>query len=129
MIEEDIKILGKYLDNCYSPYSKFNVVAMVKTNKNQKYYGVNVENASYSMTICAERVAITNAITNGMKKNDLEYIVICSNTCDSILPCGACLQVLSEFTDDKYLKIYTIGNNNKINIYELKDLLPKIFTL
>ena len=67
--------LIKLLDNAYSPYSKYRVAAIVLMKDGKEFYGVNVENASYGATICAERSAIVSAISNGYKKD--KYMLFC----------------------------------------------------
>ena len=115
MKEKLIKLLG----NSYSPYSKFRVAAIVVMKDGKEFSGVNVENASYGATICAERNVIVQAISFGYKKNDFDKLyVMCDNdkigTC-----CMLCRQVIQEFFEsDKNIicmnpkgesKIYTVG--------------------
>ncbi|MEM1645523.1 MAG: cytidine deaminase [Ignisphaera sp.] len=78
------------------------------------YLGVNVENASYGLTICAERVAIASAITNGEK--EFIAIVIASNTDEPLPPCGACRQVLAEFVNNDIVIISHSVNTKKSKI-------------
>lgn len=118
--------LKKNINHAYAPYSKFKVVAMVKTDKGN-FFGVNVENSSYSATICAERVAITNALTNGAKKFIALYLLSNSNR-NGIVPCGVCLQVMSEFfTSDSSIVVF--NNLNKYKTYTLAQLFPTPFLL
>jgi len=84
------------LNNSYSPYSKFQVAAIVVTKDGKEFKGVNVENASYGACICAERVAITNAIANGYKKHDFESIYLMCNNDKIGYPCMLCRQVIQE---------------------------------
>lgn len=114
------EILRK-VDNCYSVYSKFRVVAALIT-KNSVYYGVNVENRSFGLTNCAERSAIFSAISNGDK--DFIAILIYSPDYDKPLPpCGACRQVISEFSKD--LPIIMLSKNFSYNIMTIDRLLPE----
>ena len=124
-IESNIEICRDYIKRCYSPYSKFNVVAMMVC-KDTNYFGVNVENCSYPLTICAETNCISNAITDGLDFKNVLYMVVLTNTADEITPCGSCRQFIAEFARGD-LEIHTIGNNNKIISYEVKDLIPYIF--
>jgi cytidine deaminase len=127
IIKDHIYDLSSYLDRCYSPYSKFNVACMlVLPDKN--YYGVNVENCSYSLTCCAEKNCITSAITDNTDLSLVKYIVLITDTANTITPCGACRQILAEFFD-KNMKIYTQGNNKIINMYTVGTLLPGEFIL
>ena len=99
--------LNKLLNNSYSPYSNYKVCAIVVTNDNKEFFGVNIENASYGATICAERVAIFNAISSGYRKNDFKELHIASSG-KPPLPCMLCRQVFTEFfTKDTKIFIYT----------------------
>ena len=106
----------------YSPYSHFAVGAAVKTKGGKIYTGANVENASYGMTICAERCAVFHAVSQGSL--DLEAIAISLKAGGS--PCGACRQVLNEFNPHILI---LIGNEDGSQIQEryLSDLLPEAF--
>ena len=118
--------LTKLLDNAYAPYSTYKVASAVKTTDGHIFYGVNVENASYGASICAERSAITNAITNGYKKNDLNAIYLLTSSNKIAYPCFLCRQVISEFfTDDANLIIYS---DDEDKIMQVKDLMPYPFT-
>ncbi len=105
----------------YAPYSNNKVGASVLTENNKIYTGSNIENASYSLTICAERTAIFNAVLDGQRKIDI-LVVYDEKT---IYPCGACLQVLSEFSDNPLI---ILADKKGVVFYRLKDLLPKPFT-
>ncbi|MBA7646805.1 Cytidine deaminase [subsurface metagenome] len=87
------------------------------------YNGFNIENASYSMTICAERVAAINAILDGTR--DFKKIVITSDSKEFPYPCGACLQFLSEFAQD--MDIILVNDEGKVEKTTLKKLFPKPF--
>jgi cytidine deaminase len=109
------------LKNSYSPYSKFSVGAAIRTKDDQIYTGTNIENASYSLTICAERVAVFKAISSG--HTSFTDLAIVSSSEAPTFPCGACRQVLSEFSPD--IRIYLGENENQI--FYLTDLLPHAF--
>jgi cytidine deaminase len=83
------------IDNSYSPYSRFRVGAAVLTDRGDIVTGVNVENASYGLTNCAERSAIFAAVSGGAK--GIRAVVVFTPTLKPTSPCGACRQVLSEF--------------------------------
>ena len=125
--EEKKEILGYIdevnllLERAYVPYSKFPVAALLIDNNGKKYKGVNVENASYGLTLCAERNAITTAITGGMKK--IKLLVITGNTPEPISPCGACRQVIREFSD-KDTVIILANKDGKYESTSLEKLLP-----
>ncbi len=84
--------------NAYAPYSQFNVGAALLLKNGNIIYGNNVENASYGLSICAERVAICAAIAQGQK--DFAAMAIVTDTSPPAAPCGACRQVISEFAPD-----------------------------
>ena len=108
----------------YAPYSNFRVgAALLACGK--IFCGFNIENASYSLTVCAERVAAVNAIVNGCK--DFEKITIASEKADFIVPCGACLQFLAEFSDN--LEIILVNGKGEIKKTSLKKLFPSPFYL
>lgn len=115
-----VKASGK----SYSPYSKFRVGAVLLTQDGQIFTGCNIENASYSMTICAERTAVFKAVSSGF--TDFKAIAIAGSSGDDFsepcVPCGACLQVLSEFCDDDFMIVLADG------VHRLKDFLPNRFT-
>ena len=125
-IKNNIEILKPYLKRCYSPYSKFNVACMLVFDNNT-YYGVNVENCSFSLTTCAEKNCINSAITDNVNLKDANYMLIITNSADTITPCGSCRQVLAEFFN-KDFKIFTSGgNHDTVNTYILDELLPHCF--
>ena len=122
-MEESLKRL---LNNSYSPYSGFKVATICLMKDGKSFGGVNVENASYGATICAERVAITTAIANGYKKGDFSKLfVMCDNEKVSS-SCFVCRQVISEFFDrDSEVVFYS--NDGDKETYLVKDLCPYPF--
>lgn len=118
--------LKENLKNSYSPYSNFKVSSCLITKANKKYYGVNIENASYGGTICAERVAITKAISEGEKPNNFKEIHILGST-DNTMPCFICRQTFVEFFDkDVKIYIYDLLGNKKE--FSLEQICPNPFT-
>jgi cytidine deaminase len=107
-------------ENSYSPYSGFRVGAALSTSNDKVFIGCNVENISFGLSMCAERVALFKAISQGYHK--FNALAVSSNENKKIFPCVACRQVLCEFAMD--LKIYI---NYDEKTYELKDLLPHRF--
>ena len=116
------------MKNSYAPYSDYNVGAVLLCKNGNVYKGCNIENASYSLTNCAERTAIFSAIANGEK--DFEAICIVGGkdgvSTDYAMPCGACRQVLAEFCDEDF-KVYVGINENDITEFKLGELLPFSF--
>lgn len=107
----------------YSPYSGFRVGAALLCADGNVYTGVNVENASYGLTNCAERSAVFSAVSSG--KKDFTAIAIYSP--DSTLPvppCGACRQVLSEFVDHEF-PVHYGGTNGEIRTMRFSDIFPE----
>ena len=118
--------LIKLLDKAYAPYSKFHVSAIVEMKDGKYIPGVNVENASYGATICAERNAITTAITSGYKKGDFKNIYIMVSGEKLSMPCFMCRQVIVEFFD-KDGEIILIGKNGEIEKHKISEICPYPF--
>ena len=112
------------LEKAYVPYSKFPVAALLIDNNGKKHKGVNVENASFGLTLCAERNAITTAVTENMGK--IKVLVVTGNTPEPISPCGACRQVIREFSDNNTV-IILANKDKKYKITSLEELLPYSF--
>ena len=112
------------LHNAYSPYSDIKVGAALLTSSGRIYTGVNVENASFGLTLCAERNAITTAVTENMKK--IKVLVVTGKTPEPISPCGACRQVIREFSDNDTV-IILANKDKKYKITSLEELLPYSF--
>ena len=111
--------------NAYAPYSRFRVGAACCGASGTVHVGVNVENASYGLTSCAERNAIFNAV--GAGERDLRAIVIYTPTPSPVTPCGACRQVLCEFGDDIIVACCCDGTETLE--FTSGGLLPAHFTL
>lgn len=128
-LDEAIKVAKSALKTSYAPYSNYHVGAALVSKSGKIYSGCNIENHGI-MSICAERVAFTKAISEGEK--DFDYIVVCGgedvNNLDNCLPCGYCRQFMSEFVDNSF-KIYALGADNQITPYSMNDLLPHNFSL
>lgn len=107
----------------YSPYSKVCVGAALLAEDGSLYIGCNVENASYGLTICAERVAIGNAVAAGARR--FRALAIATNQPRVVMPCGACRQVLMEFAPD--LELHVAGPGKERVTTTLADLLPAAF--
>jgi cytidine deaminase len=115
----------KALENSYSPYSKFKVGAALLCKNGKIYTGTNIENASYGLTVCAERVAVFKAISENEK--DFKAIAISSGGKKPCVPCGACLQVLNEFSSD--IMIILDKGRAGYEMKQLKEFLPRGFNL
>ena len=111
--------------NAHAPYSKFRVGAALLTQTGKIYTGVNVENASYGLTNCAERVAVGKAVSDGHRKFRAIAVVAPST---ALSPCGACRQVLAEFGQ---MIVICVDSRNlrRVRTYLLSDLLPHAFEL
>ena len=111
--------------NAYSRYSKFSVGACVVAESGKEYLGCNFENASYGLTICAERNAIGSAVAAGEKA--IKAVALYSPNSQDCLPCGACRQVIWEFCKDDVEIITQVDGKPKIR--SIKELLPLGFNL
>jgi len=110
-------------EHAFAPFSKFQVGAALEDESGRLHTGCNVENATYGLTICAERVAVFKAISEGVRK--FRRIAVAADTDSLTPPCGACRQILWEFCGD--LDIVLVNPRGKIETYRLKDLFPKPF--
>jgi cytidine deaminase len=104
----------------YAPYSNFRVGAAVRGKSGAVFVGSNIENISYGLTICAERIAIGSAVAAG--EREFVVIALVADTTEPIVPCGACRQFLAEFAPDLIIVSATIGGAQKIE--NLSNLLP-----
>jgi len=117
----------KLLDNSYSPYSNFRVAAIAVMKDGREFCGVNVENASYGASVCAERSAILSAISNGYKRYDFDKLyIMCDN--DKIgMSCFLCRMVISElFERDR--KVIAMNPKGDIEIHTVEELCPYPFS-
>lgn len=117
------------LQKSYAPYSNFNVACAITTESGEVFYGVNVENASYGLTICAERAAICNMIANGTNKKIAQVLVL-SKAKVKTPPCGACRQVIYEFANNDCKVIMPHGSDYENHEQVLAaELIPHGFKL
>jgi len=122
-LQELVKIAIDTIGKSYSPYSHYPVSAALRTSSGRIYTGVNIENAAYPVTICAERVAVFKAVSDGEMKFDAIVVV----TENGGSPCGSCRQVLAEFGLDT--KVYLANLNAEIVMETtVGGLLPGAFT-
>jgi cytidine deaminase len=116
------ELAAAQLSKTYSPYSNYPVGAALLTKSGKVYTGVNIENAAYPTTICAERVAVFKAVSEG----DKEFLAIAVATQNGGTPCGSCRQVLAEFGVDT--KVYIVNKDSEIlQETTVADLLPGAF--
>lgn len=125
-IENMIRAAHDARAKAYAPYSKFKVGAALLSDSGKIFGGCNVENASYGLTICAERAAIYNAVTHGRKR--FKALLILTNTDNVTPPCGACRQVISEFTS-KTFPIILVNKTYELVFFTISELLPKPFKI
>lgn len=114
--------------NSYAPYSGFRVAAAVRDERGRIHVGVNVENSSYGLTVCAERAAVFNAVAHGARRIR-EVLVLALDSDKPIPPCGACLQVISEFGGDDTIIYMASWRTGELEARRLGELLPARFKL
>ena len=110
-------------EHSYCPYSRYRVGAALETGDGRVFVGSNVENASYGLTICAERAAVVSAVSAGAR--NFRRIVIASDSEPPAPPCGACRQVLAEFGSE--LEVESVGPTQSRR-WTIRELLPDAFT-
>ena len=121
--EKMAQIADGAMGNAYAPYSKFKVGAALLTQCGEIIPGCNVENASYGLTLCAERSAVASAVSQGIQ--EFTALVIITHTSPPSSPCGVCRQVLHEFAPD--LAVRLINPNGEICDTTIEELLPMSF--
>ena len=109
--------------NAHAPFSHFQVGAALEDDSGRIHTGCNVENATYGLTVCAERVAVFKAISEGARK--FTRVVVAADTEVLTPPCGACRQILWEFCGDVELTLVNL--RGKTEMFHLKDLFPRPF--
>ena len=109
--------------NAHAPFSHFKVGAALETAQGKIITGCNVENATYGLTLCAERVAVFKAISEGVRK--FRRVAVAADTDNLTPPCGACRQILWEFCGD--VELVLVNLHGKTETCQLKDLFPKPF--
>lgn len=118
-------------NNSYAPYSQFRVAAIVGLKDGKETVGVNVENAAFSATICAERTALVQVVTLGYKKADVEFLFLITDSSSLGTPCGICRQFMIELMplDAKvYISNFDTNDGKNIKIITVGDLLPFAWT-
>ena len=120
-----IDLVVETTKNAYVPYSHFPVGAVLVAKNGQVFTGVNVENASFGLTNCAERTAIFKAVSEGFL--DFEELIVYGETEKPISPCGACRQVMAEFFK-KDLPVTLVAKDKSTVVMTVKELFPYSFT-
>ena len=110
-------------ERAYAPFSKFKVGAAVKTKSGKVYIGCNIESASYGLTVCAERVAIWKAVSEG--EREFTNVAVVADTEELTPPCGVCRQIIWEFCGD--IPVTFANLNGKTETVQMKEILPRAF--
>ena len=110
-------------EHSYAPFSNFRVGASLETDDGEVIAGCNVESASYGLTVCAERVAIWKAISQGKRK--IKHIAVVADTEELTPPCGVCRQIIWEFGGD--IPVILANLKGKTEVVQMRDLLPRAF--
>lgn len=119
---ELINLAFEAMEQAYAPYSGFRVGAALECADGSVFLGCNVENAAYGSTICAERTAVVKAVSEG--RREFRRIAIAAQSEDYCMPCGACRQVLCEFSTD--MEVLSAKKDGRYVSYKLSALLPKV---
>lgn len=121
--KELIEAATNVRENAYAPFSEFKVGSALETDDGEIIAGCNVESASYGLTVCAERVAIWKAISEGKRK--IKHIAVVADTEELTPPCGVCRQIIWEFGGD--IPVIMANLKGKVETVQMKDLLPRAF--
>ena len=121
--EQLVEAARRVRENAYAPFSEFKVGSALETDDGEIIVGSNVESASYGLTVCAERVAVWNAISQGKRK--IKKIAVVADTEDLTPPCGVCRQIIWEFGGD--IPVTLANLHGSVETLRMKDLLPRAF--
>lgn len=125
-LKDQIKLAKENIKMAYTPYSKFKVTSVLVGKSGKLYTGVNIENASLTPGICAERTAFSKAVSEG--ELEFQRIIIMGgkegNIKDYVAPCGVCRQVMMEFCDPKTFEVVLAVDEDNYKTFTLEDLLP-----
>ena len=123
ILEKAFEYAKKARNNAYAPYSHFLVGAALVTKDGKIFTGCNIENASFGLTVCAERVAIFKAVSEG--ERDFDFLVVVTDTDPPAFPCGACRQVIREFGKD--IEVVVANLKGDMIKKSLSEILPNSF--
>jgi cytidine deaminase len=123
--EKLLKLAAEARDHSYSPYSHYSVGAALLTKDGKIYQGCNIENASFTPTICAERTAFFKAIFDGVR--EFAAIAIIGSGDSPAFPCGVCRQVMSEFCDGEFVMIVANRDGSEVVVETLDQMMPHRF--
>ncbi len=126
-MEKLIKLVKENIKNSYAKYSNFQVSALLECNNGETILGVNVENASFGLTNCAERSALFSAYSKGYRKQDFKRIFVYTDHDYFVSPCGACRQVMRELLEED-CEVILVNNKNETKVIKNVELLPFGFT-
>ncbi|MBO4847562.1 MAG: cytidine deaminase [Clostridia bacterium] len=124
-IKKMLRLADEAREKAYAPYSNFRVGACLKTDSGAYYLGCNIENAAFTPTVCAERVALFKAVYEG--ERSFEAIAIISDSLNHTAPCGVCRQALAEFCLPD-MPVICADRDGSYEVHELRELLPMAFT-
>jgi len=110
-------------ENAWAPFSGFRVGAALEDENGRIFAGCNVENATYGLSVCAERVAVLKAISEGARK--FRRVAVAADTDTLTPPCGACRQILWEFCGD--VEVTLVNPRGKAETFQMRDLFPRAF--
>ena len=122
-IEELVEAAKKAFESAYCPYSHFCVGAAVRTKSGKIYTGCNIESASYGLTVCAERVAVWKAVSEG--EREFVRVAVVADTEELTPPCGVCRQIIWEFCGD--IPVTFSNLKGKTETVQMSELLPRAF--
>jgi cytidine deaminase len=127
-IESLIRGACEARNQAYAPYSAFRVGAAVLTRSGRVFKGCNIENASYSLCICAERAALFSAVADGCHRGEFTHLAVVGDTDEPLAPCGACRQVMMELGGPKLIVIQA-NLRGAVSQFTMAELLPGAFSL
>jgi cytidine deaminase len=124
-LKELVEAAKAVREKAYAPYSNFKVGAALRSKSGKIFAGCNVESASYGLTVCAERVAIWKAVSEGEAESEFEAIAVVADTHELTPPCGVCRQIIWEFCGD--VPVIFANLEGKTETVKMSELLPRAF--